>query len=406
MTGTRLAVVRDALEMVVDLAAFRYPGFVYGRELTGGELPVFILHGANVEQFDRLLRRLADNRYHTLTVSELEAFARGESPALPERSIVLTFDDGMASVWTVALPLLRKHGFRATVFLIPGKMREGDAPRPTLEDVWSGRVGAGTVGNEDTSAEPLATWREIAALDASGIIECGSHTTHHTLVFTSPRLAGFVTPDALRRYHPFEFSFAHLFDRGNPGGGVALPPLGTPIYTSAPRCAAKQRFLDDARLREACIDFVAEQGGPAFFSSARWREELGTFYHHRRSGSPTYGRYETAAEREVGLIQELKESKLLIEERLGHPIRHLCYPWGRGSDLAVRLAQDAGYQTNLWAKVGGRLTNRRGGDPYQLSRVSSEFLALLPGEERTPLATLVWQKLRRRAQRGSAYLSH
>ncbi|MGH7628826.1 MAG: polysaccharide deacetylase family protein [Gemmatimonadales bacterium] len=397
--------MRDALEMVADLATLRYPGFVYGRELRGRELPVFILHGVEPEAFGRLLRFLAANRYHTLTVSELEAFVRGHSPALPDRSIVLTFDDGMASVWTSAFPLLRKHGFRATVFLIPGKIREGGEPRPTLEDVLVGRARAEDVGDEDRGPEPLATWREIETMAAAGLIEFESHTLHHALVFTGPRLTGFVTPEALRRYHPFEFSFAHLFEDSNVGG-VTPPPLGTPIYASSPRCAAERRFLDDPRLREACIGLVESQGGEAFFREDGWRSELPRFVGTWRAQHGSREHYETPEERHRALLRELRVSKERIEERLGRPVRHLCYPWGLGSELAARLSREVGYRTNLWAKVGGRLTNRRGDDPYRISRVGSDFLAVLPGEQRTTLARLIVGKLRRRAQGGSAYLSH
>jgi peptidoglycan/xylan/chitin deacetylase (PgdA/CDA1 family) len=338
-------------------------------------------------------------------VSELEAFVRGQSPALPDRSIVLTFDDGMASVWTSAFPLLRKHGFRATVFLIPGKIRQGGEPRPTLEDVWAGRARAEDIGDADRGSEPLATWREIETMSAAGVIEFESHTLHHGLVFTGPRLTGFVTPEALRRYHPFEFSFAHLFEDSNVGG-VTPPPLGTPIYASAPRCAAERRFLDDPRLREACIGFVESHGGEAFFLGDGWRSELPRFVDTWRAQHGIGEHYETPEERHRALLRELRISKEMIEDRLGRPVRQLCYPWGLGSELASRLSREVGYQTNLWAKVDGRLTNRPGDDPYRISRVSSDFLALLPGEPRTTLPRLILRKLRRRVRTGSAYLSH
>ena len=38
---------------------------------------------------------------------------------IPEKSIVLTFDDGYADIWIYAYPLLKKYGMCGTVFINP-----------------------------------------------------------------------------------------------------------------------------------------------------------------------------------------------------------------------------------------------------------------------------------------------
>jgi peptidoglycan/xylan/chitin deacetylase (PgdA/CDA1 family) len=50
----------------------------------------------------------------------LDAWDRGR--ALPPRTVVLTFDDGFASVREVAAPALAEAGFRATVFVVAGRL--------------------------------------------------------------------------------------------------------------------------------------------------------------------------------------------------------------------------------------------------------------------------------------------
>ena len=40
--------------------------------------------------------------------------------SLPEKAVVITFDDGYASVYDSAWPRLQAHGFSATVFLVTG----------------------------------------------------------------------------------------------------------------------------------------------------------------------------------------------------------------------------------------------------------------------------------------------
>jgi peptidoglycan/xylan/chitin deacetylase (PgdA/CDA1 family) len=73
------------------------------------------------EKLERLLAALARSGYGTLTVSGMvEAFERGERPA---DKVVLTFDDGYRDNLDRLLPLLRRHGARATVYVQTGPMQ-------------------------------------------------------------------------------------------------------------------------------------------------------------------------------------------------------------------------------------------------------------------------------------------
>lgn len=67
------------------------------------------------EAFERRLRLLRDGSYTVLTLSD--AVSRLYAGTLPPRSVVLTFDDGLADFGIRAMPLLRKYGFPATVYL-------------------------------------------------------------------------------------------------------------------------------------------------------------------------------------------------------------------------------------------------------------------------------------------------
>ncbi len=63
--------------------------------------------------------------YHPLTAAEL--VASGSGRALPARPVVLTFDDAYDDFHSTALPILRKHGFRAALYVptayVGGTMR-------------------------------------------------------------------------------------------------------------------------------------------------------------------------------------------------------------------------------------------------------------------------------------------
>jgi peptidoglycan/xylan/chitin deacetylase (PgdA/CDA1 family) len=78
--------------------------------------------------FERQVRDLAARGFVGIPLHELLAGWRGGGP-LPERPVVLTFDDGFRNVFEHALPCLAEIGFRATVFPVAGWLgRDNDWP--------------------------------------------------------------------------------------------------------------------------------------------------------------------------------------------------------------------------------------------------------------------------------------
>jgi peptidoglycan/xylan/chitin deacetylase (PgdA/CDA1 family) len=112
--------------------------------------------------FEQALATLAARGYRTLGLAELVESLRQWRP-LPERTLVITFDDGHASVYTHALPVLRRHGLRATIFLTVGAQSTGANDGERLPS-FEGR--------------PLLAWREIEELRDAGM-EFGAHTLTH-----------------------------------------------------------------------------------------------------------------------------------------------------------------------------------------------------------------------------------
>lgn len=66
-------------------------------------------------QFESHLRMLKEEGYHLLTLREFEAYMAGLLTP-PDRSVLLTFDDGYMSVYDRAFPLLRKYQAPAVIF--------------------------------------------------------------------------------------------------------------------------------------------------------------------------------------------------------------------------------------------------------------------------------------------------
>jgi peptidoglycan/xylan/chitin deacetylase (PgdA/CDA1 family) len=66
--------------------------------------------------FDEQMNYLAREGYTTMTLGDFVACQKGKK-RLPPKPIILTFDDGFASNYTYAFPILKKYGMTATIFM-------------------------------------------------------------------------------------------------------------------------------------------------------------------------------------------------------------------------------------------------------------------------------------------------
>jgi peptidoglycan/xylan/chitin deacetylase (PgdA/CDA1 family) len=108
-------------------------------------------------------------KYHrVLSLSEFQG-ARRDNRALPDHSVVLTFDDGFQDFATVVAPHLTQRKLPATVFVITDRVS----------------------GNLPPNGESFLNWEEIRELAKSGL-DIGSHTCAH------PRLPDLSPPEVMR----------------------------------------------------------------------------------------------------------------------------------------------------------------------------------------------------------------
>lgn len=78
------------------------------------------------ENFLAQMDYLLNNKYNVISLDQLIDFMNGNQ-MLPPKTVVITFDDGYESVYKYAFPILKKHNFKATAFII-GKKAEGKKP--------------------------------------------------------------------------------------------------------------------------------------------------------------------------------------------------------------------------------------------------------------------------------------
>jgi peptidoglycan/xylan/chitin deacetylase (PgdA/CDA1 family) len=119
------------------------------------------------QQFDTQLALLKRFGYRSISFADYVAYRHGTA-RLPRRAVIITFDDGYRSNYDIAFPILRRHGFTATIFLV------------------AGRVGKTSGWDTDDVPEPLLDADAIRAMQAAGI-EFQSHTTSHPRLTQLPR---------------------------------------------------------------------------------------------------------------------------------------------------------------------------------------------------------------------------
>lgn len=105
-----------------------------GVALTAYKVPILVYHHVRPQQgwskstwswkmtvtpetFEKQMKWLADKGYTTMTLSELTAAIRGDT-FLPEKPVVITFDDNNPTQYEVAVPIMEKYGQKAVFYLI------------------------------------------------------------------------------------------------------------------------------------------------------------------------------------------------------------------------------------------------------------------------------------------------
>ncbi len=102
------------------------------------------------DDFKQQMNYLDEHGYHPITLTELRDYLKGNR-SLPDRPVVLSFDDGYADLYSQAFPVLKRHHFRAVAYIVSG---------------FVGRSGVNVMPDQ------------VREMDAYGI-EIGAHTVNH-----------------------------------------------------------------------------------------------------------------------------------------------------------------------------------------------------------------------------------
>ncbi|MFP5441381.1 MAG: poly-beta-1,6-N-acetyl-D-glucosamine N-deacetylase PgaB [Gammaproteobacteria bacterium] len=113
---------------------------------------------------------LKQNDYQVVRVDDVLAARDGKRP-LPEKAVLITFDDGSRRIYTEAYPLLKLYAYPAVVAVVTSWLEV-----PAGNDV--------AYGDEMLPREDFISWREAREMQDSGLVEFASqtHALHHDVV--------------------------------------------------------------------------------------------------------------------------------------------------------------------------------------------------------------------------------
>jgi peptidoglycan/xylan/chitin deacetylase (PgdA/CDA1 family) len=134
--------------------SIKVPVMIYHsvRPYKEGESEYQDLYDVTPELLDQELSYIKENGYHPILMRDVDAYWRGATSSLPEKPVILSFDDGWKNQFEYAYPLLKKHDMKAVFYIFTNPM--------------------------DTNNPRWMSWENIIELDRAGM-EIGGHTRTH-----------------------------------------------------------------------------------------------------------------------------------------------------------------------------------------------------------------------------------
>jgi len=221
------------------------------------------------------------------------------------QAVAITFDDGYRGTYTEAFPILRRYGLPATVYLTAGAVESG-------ETLWYDQI----------------------------FLRFQKAASHLQLTLDAPRSYQLTT-----------------FERRIEAATEVVGYLRT--------------LPEDSRWRW-CEEFGAKiplqrselQGAMMTWEQARTMQRNAISFGAHTMTHPVVSRLSSGQ-----LVDELRDSKLLIEKRLDRAVEHFAFPFGKASECGSEtgtVLSNLGFQTAMTSITG---VNEYGADPFRLRRL-------------------------------------
>lgn len=154
--------------------------------MSASSIPVVMYHhvlpmggglAVTPEIFEDHLAALQRNGWQTLSGKEFLHLL--QSGNIPDKTVLLTFDDGFADNYVYAYPILKRYGMKALLFVATSFIessdmkREGFVPLPH-DEAWK-------LASSERRSEVMCTWNELRDMEESGVFDIQSHGHSHNI---------------------------------------------------------------------------------------------------------------------------------------------------------------------------------------------------------------------------------
>lgn len=149
-------------------------------------------------EFERQVKYLKESGYTAISLDEVINH-REKGISLPNRPVVITFDDGYEDNYTYAFPVLKKYGYTATIFIVYNEV---------------GGYNQWDIKEHNTQPFKLLTWEQIRTMQDYGIC-FESHTLSH------PHLTSLTADEARKEICESKIKLEQVL--GKPVNYIAYP---------------------------------------------------------------------------------------------------------------------------------------------------------------------------------------
>ena len=125
-------------------------------------IPILVYHNLNPavpgsmnltpQKFEANLQLLKNNGFTFIPLKEAVDYLQGKRVTLPSKPVVITADDGWASVYTYMYPIIKKFNIPVTLFIYPGSI---------------------------STTKHFLTWDQLKELKNTGLFDIQGHTYSH-----------------------------------------------------------------------------------------------------------------------------------------------------------------------------------------------------------------------------------
>ncbi|HEY9095346.1 MAG TPA: polysaccharide deacetylase family protein [Hydrogenophaga sp.] len=311
----------------------------FHRVLTAQQRALYPLPGLAVtpEELDAHLA-FATRHFRCMPLADaLQAWGQRASQGLP--ILAVTFDDGQLDNFVNGLPVLDKHGVKAS-FYIPSQILEDHSP------LWHDALARCII--------ELSSMLDSAPAEAPGTVEA-----------TVRELLGQI--------------------RGESGDEGQGGPMNVALALECTKSWKAARRRDWGRRAQAMLPSAQPQPWDGFMSVDQMKDLLARG-HEIGSHAHSHPLLPQCTSEELAV--EIEGSKQRLEAALGAPVTTFCYPNGSLDERSLAMVQRAGYRAAVTTDWG---SNAREDNPFLLQRFDMNAQHALDRLGRFSEARLAWR---------------